>query len=301
MYNPGREKYATYFKGSHLPLGIFRIERQLPFELHDHDFTELVLICSGSGTHMTQNGEYEVGPGDVFVIPPGMQHGYRNPRDLGMLNILFYLDHLPISREYLSLLPGFHSLFSVEPRLRDQFQFRSRLFLDPSQFRKANRLACELEEEVNLARPGHELLAVSSLMQLIGYLSRAYTGNNSHASDEVRRIGDVAAYMEQHIHDTLRLDELAEVAHMSVRTLQRTFRIAMGVSPMTYLIHLRMQHACELLRFTDLQVTEISSRVGLQDSNYFARLFREQLGQSPRQYRMSTRRTSTRSGPSPSP
>lgn len=289
MYNPGKSKYPLYFKGSDFPLAIVRIRRQEPFDLHKHDFTELVVINDGHGIHLTEAGEYEVGPGDVFVIPPGMLHGFRRPRSLGLANILFYLEHLAVNREYLAGLPGFVSLFAVEPRLRDRHQFRSRLYLAPEQLRTVNSWVQQLEEELESAAPGYELMAVSWLMRLIGYLSRAYAGNEGTASEEVRRIGLLTAYMERHYTRDLRLAELASAAHMSARTLQRVFRQATGASPVHYLVRLRIRQACDWLRTTDLPVADIGARVGLKDSNYFARLFHQEMGQSPSDYRRHPR------------
>ena len=54
---------------------------------------------------------------------------------------------------------------------------------------------------------------------------------------------------------------------------------------MDYVIRLRMLHACELLRETSAAIGEIADQVGFQDSNYFARQFKQVIGTTPTQYR----------------
>jgi quercetin dioxygenase-like cupin family protein len=58
-------------------------------DLHEHDFHELVVIFGGEGTHYTRNQQYRIRQGDIFLIPPGIEHGYNNTKDLQLINIQF--------------------------------------------------------------------------------------------------------------------------------------------------------------------------------------------------------------------
>ncbi len=79
--------------------------------------------------------------------------------------------------------------------------------------------------------------------------------------------------------------ELARRAGLSTRSLNRRFRAATGVSPVQYLHALCIARARRLLEATDLGIEEITERVGYRDARSFARLFRQQVGDSPRSYR----------------
>ena len=59
----------------------------------------------------------------------------------------------------------------------------------------------------------------------------------------------------------------------------------LGTTLITYITHVRLAHACELLRETDLPVGEIAARVGLPDHTYFDRRFRQHFRTSPRAMR----------------
>lgn len=81
------------------------------------------------------------------------------------------------------------------------------------------------------------------------------------------------------------IGELAAMDFLSESRYRTLFREITGQSPQEYIIHLRMNMACNLLISTDLPISQISHSVGWSDQRYFARLFRERYGQSPREFR----------------
>jgi AraC family L-rhamnose operon transcriptional activator RhaR/AraC family L-rhamnose operon regulatory protein RhaS len=68
---------------------VIKRDPELPYPLHSHDFYELVFIISGRGTHFTKENEMPLRPGNLFIIVPGMAHGYKDVQDLVLYNILF--------------------------------------------------------------------------------------------------------------------------------------------------------------------------------------------------------------------
>jgi transcriptional regulator GlxA family with amidase domain len=141
--------------------------------------------------------------------------------------------------------------------------------------------------EQEAREPGHRFLELSWLMQIIGYLSRCYGRHSREGrAAALLRIGEAISHLEASFAGPVRLERLAEIAHMSVRTFLREFRSAMGTSPIDHLVRLRTARAAELLlKAPELNVTEIAFRAGFRDSNYFSRMFRKALGVSPREYR----------------
>lgn len=89
------------------------------------------------------------------------------------------------------------------------------------------------------------------------------------------------------------LDRLAESVHLSRSRLGRLFREAFGKTPIAYLTMLRAERMAELLRTTDAPIATIAMQVGWADPDYAARLFRQSVGHSPRQYRTLSRRIPT--------
>jgi AraC-like DNA-binding protein len=77
---------------------------------------------------------------------------------------------------------------------------------------------------------------------------------------------------------------LAGEAHASTAHFARSFKRAFGETPHKYLVRRRIERAKELLRGTDLSVTEVSLEVGFQSLGSFSTAFRELVGESPGRY-----------------
>lgn len=76
---------------------------------------------------------------------------------------------------------------------------------------------------------------------------------------------------------------------MSVRTLNRRFRIATNTTPLDYLQSVRLDHAKDLLKQSNLAVSEIAHKVGYLDGSYFSGLFGKLNKVSPKEYRRLVR------------
>ena len=80
--------------------------------------------------------------------------------------------------------------------------------------------------------------------------------------------------------------DLAESMDLSEPHLQKIFRDAVGMPPITYIQHLRFEKAKELLKDRDfLRIQEICQEVGINDQSHFTRDFKKKYGTTPTQYR----------------
>lgn len=88
-------------------------------------------------------------------------------------------------------------------------------------------------------------------------------------------------YIEAHLSDTISLEELAVLAKMSVRNLQKSFHRYKGLSPMVYLRNARLAHARKLLLSTERSVTEVAILSGFSHMSRFACYYKERYGELP--------------------
>ncbi len=278
---------AEVFSHSHLALDLKRIHSHPSTGVHTHEFSELVVVLRGTGIHVTPGGEYPIGAGDAFVLHGDEAHGYMNTEDLDLVNILFSLEELGLPRADISALPGFHVLFTLEPKYRRRDRFESRLRLSPEKLHHVAGLIDGLEKELVRRDPGWAFAATAYFMLIVSDLSRFYSHAEEPAVQPLLRLGRVVSHMERHFADAVSLDDLARVGCLSRRTLTRVFRNAFGCSPIEYLTRLRINHAMALLQDADLSITEIAFQVGFRDSNHFSRRFRAITGTSPREFRRS--------------
>ena len=93
------------------------------------------------------------------------------------------------------------------------------------------------------------------------------------------------AYMTQNVTQQFTISELAQIAHMSESNFYAAFKKQFEISPISYINHYRLSVAGEKLSISDLPIKEIALSVGINDALYFSKLFKNEYGMSPREYR----------------
>ncbi len=96
-------------------------------------------------------------------------------------------------------------------------------------------------------------------------------------------------WMLRNYPNSFKLQSLAAQFDMSLRSFNRRFKQATGGTPSAYLQQIRIGTAKDLLKESNLNIAEISFKVGFSDPAYFASLFKRQVSLTPRQYRKLVR------------
>ena len=96
----------------------------------------------------------------------------------------------------------------------------------------------------------------------------------------------VTEFLKENFQRKVSMEDLAIMAGMSVRKLQRRFGKTFGTTVQDHVARLRILKACDLLVNTPMPVTEIAGQVGFYDHSAFSRKFSNKMGVSPRAYRM---------------
>jgi AraC-like DNA-binding protein len=104
--------------------------------------------------------------------------------------------------------------------------------------------------------------------------------------DRNRRMLRARDRMDREFAQALDVPALASVAHVSPAHFSRQFRATFGETPHRYLQRRRVERAMELLRETELPVTDVCFDVGFNSLGTFSRTFREIVGESPSAYRV---------------
>ncbi len=96
---------------------------------------------------------------------------------------------------------------------------------------------------------------------------------------------DAVEAMECNIADPLRLEQLAKLARLSTRQLNRLFQDKLGQTTMGYYRALRLARAQNLLRNSALSLTEVALATGFASSSHFSRAYTAEFGEAPSRYR----------------
>ena len=227
--------------------------------LHTHaDFSELVIVLSGTATHVVDGEEYPIRKGDVFVISNNTAHGYKHPKNFHICNIMFHLSYFLDYQSDIKTTAGFHALFVIEPTLTKTQGFKRQLTLNLAQYEEIHTLIVSLKNEYETKLPGYQTMIISLLSQLFTSLSRFYDVSQKSDSKEVVSIANTIAYMENHYNEDLSIEELAQYSGLSSRHFRRIFQRIYSISPTKYMTILRIQAAMKALQNPHLSITEIA-------------------------------------------
>ena len=206
--------------------------------------------------------------GTVFLLFPGVWHNYRPIPKIGWEEFWVSFNG-PRADELLAA--GFFSpekpILETGPDeavLRPYLQMLDYVRTEPSGYQQM------------LAAATVEILAAS-----IGAAQRKSDGGRIE-----NLVRQTKIIMERGVEELLDMKSLAESLSISYAHFRRVFKNHTGFSPYQYHLHLRINRARELLRFTNQPVKEIAARLNFASPYHFSRIFKEKTdGLSPSQWR----------------
>lgn len=117
---------------------------------------------------------------------------------------------------------------------------------------------------------------------------------DKHILMEVKDVDDIVTasilYMKSEIDKKLSVADISTKYSLSSSHFSGLFKRSTGMPPMDYFIHLKMQKACQLLYSSDDKIKVVALQLGYDDQYYFSRIFKKQMGMSPEQYRITTKK-----------
>ena len=254
---------------------------------HGHAFSELAIVVGGTGRHEAGGLNYELTAGDFCFVSGRQTHAYLSPSGLQVVNVLVRAAAMDRIAAGLAGLPGAPLIF--RGRLAGAGDDDGRFFRPPA-LAERNLAECmfwvnRMEREGFDATAEGGVIQASCLTALLAILCR-HAANPPPRTHSIRSlVADALQYMDRHYATDVTLEELAAAACMSVRSFQRHFKSAMGMTPMQNLLAVRIANAEIQLRETDRPVHAVAEACGFRDSNYFSTCFRRITGRTPCHFR----------------
>ena len=235
---------------------------------HLHEHLEFLFITKGSGTFIINGEPISVLPNDLFIAEPNSPHALIS--DTGV--------------DYYCMLvrPDF---FTDEER--EEMHFLAHVRADEV----INRMFSYLREEFSGGGSMSKMKKKSLVYELVVYLHRKYGApliskkSKESRTLELQRLKTVEAYVSENYRNKITVTDLARVLFLSEGHFCRFFKKTVGISAIEYLNIFRVGKAEELLRDTEMSVTEIALQAGFEDANYFTRLFKRITKHTPTEYR----------------
>lgn len=295
--NPEKSKMPRYQARNYLGktpfslyVRLFEVDEVAP---HDHDFLEIALVVSGSGTHGSLRGETPTRAGDVYILRPGAWHSYSGSRALQVYNCVFSIETLQGGFAAALHDADLHYLFYGGPLAGNRRGLLT-LHLGAAARKRCvgylEKLAPSRENAVamNAEKLGYFLLFLSELARVAARdKNREYSQNGEARvlAAPHPAVAQARQLLENDLARDWTLRELAAQLHLDRFHLSRLFKASVGLPPMAYLARLRAERAAQLLLRSDAPIAHVGAQVGWHDANLFSRRFSAHFGLSAREYR----------------
>jgi len=99
------------------------------------------------------------------------------------------------------------------------------------------------------------------------------------------KLTEAVTLMEANIEEPLSTDDIAQLAGISRRQLERLFKQYLGSLPSRYYLELRLKRARQLLRDTNHSIVQVGLMCGFSSGSHFSTAFGAQFGNTPREER----------------
>lgn len=147
--------------------------------------------------------------------------------------------------------------------------------------------ALSLEEMAKLNRGVTNVLGkgLFSMEETLYHVESALTRSKTLGSETQRVVRKAIAYLYEHYMESISLDDAARYVGMSKEYLARCFHQEMGVTLVTYLNRYRVKQAKAFLDEGERSLTEVALEIGFSSNTYFSRVFKQEVGMSPSEYK----------------
>ncbi len=237
---------------------------------HSHDFFQLFYVLDGEGTALVRNKSVDVSEGRILLVQPHVEHSISASKGVALktLDTKFKVNCSEFRQELSRI---------IEPLDDRRGQIRQLL----------ERIRSEGMQRRGWYRP----LCNALLVQVFILLLRLRSGDDnaqcvvSEKDLQSTAGGKIRNFIHENFNRDLSLKEIADYIGYSPEYLSKLFSSMMGVSVHHYLMHVRMEHAKELLKYSQLPIKEVSSECGFKSIHHFSRAFKDYQGAPPAAWR----------------
>lgn len=240
-------------------------------KFHSHSFYQLVYVLDGDGTINYQDEVYEVGKNDFFLI------GCNNTHKISGENMLTFEFKFGIAHDYYKELldktvkkanDKDNKIRRMIDRIEHEIEGKGKFYIDfiRLEFLKILLTCIKTTEEND-----------EKVLTIEDYL---YTDDNKNSN-----FGAVIEYIKVNYAKKMTLEELSAICCMGVSGFIKKFKQLHGMAPMQYVNKIRFLNAKEMLKNTNMSITEIAEKSGFGSLHYFSRYFTKNTGITPKDFR----------------
>lgn len=246
---------------------------QLSYPEHTHNFSEIVIVSSGTGKHILNDHYFDLSSGMMFYVKASDHHMYDDVDNLHLTNILFR------HPSYFKFINGINQLLPSDQDSESHF------FIDQKYHHLVNNILNKFSQ-LSHHKNQHQIEYESLFLQLLLTLKdNQYVEKGSGNMDN--RVKQLLRWLKLNYAATIDWDQLTQQFSISLRTFHRYLKKNFNTTPQKYLLKCRLVQAHYKLRYTNQTISSIALESGFNDSGYFATCFKKEFTITPTDLRKS--------------
>lgn len=255
---------------------------------HWHNEVELFYMKAGSLTYYLPGVQRVFNEGDVGFINANVLHMTSSLSDSRCLQ----QEHIFLPKLIGGYPDGIIETRYVTPLLQNPAASLIQIGADEPSAPGLRSSMDRAFEAYSSQEIGYEIIIRNCMSTLwMTFFSRAPSHFSALSDRDTRRIGAMLQYIEAHYPESIGLNDIAGAAQISAREASRCFKRQLNTTAFEYIIELRVDRACDLLKSSALSITEIALRCGFSSASYFGKIFREKMNVTPREYQLAERKS----------
>ncbi|MBR1892374.1 MAG: helix-turn-helix transcriptional regulator [Lachnospiraceae bacterium] len=290
-----KSKHPLEFRYYTIPAGDYVMsllgeawEREYGFDtgntLHFHNYLEIGYCYNGSGRFVFEDETLRYTGGMFTIIPAYIPHTtISDPGHICKWEFLYIdMDEFIKKRMQMNSVFGEHVISAINKRGR---------LLAADNNKRLDSIIRFIIEECREERPyfkesvnGQVYSFVIELLRLEGEYSQKSLDTKANET-----IKTVFMYVKDHMHEDIKVADMADACGLSETHFRRSFESAMNMKPADYVNYVRVDEACRLISTKELSMEEIAIRVGFQSQSTFNRNFKRITHMTPYQWKLDAR------------
>jgi AraC-like DNA-binding protein/quercetin dioxygenase-like cupin family protein len=255
------------------------IAEKYGWQYHFHPEYEIVCVLKGEGTRHVGNNVSHYDDGDLVFMGPNLPHAGFGLNAHGLHEEIVVQIKEEVFSQSILTRPEMSSIGALLDRGKHGI-----CFTGPGKSRITQRM-------VRLLRlpPFEKYLELLTILQLMAttqdyQLLNPDTAISSNITKNNIRLQNIFSYVEQHFHEEIQIQRIAQVAHLSVPSFCTYFKKIMNSTFTDFVNQYRIQRACQMIQL-EKTIYETCFACGFNSVAYFNKVFKEVTQKTPSAFR----------------
>jgi len=255
--------------------------------LHTQPGVEIDITHEGKAYFVVDGKVYPQQQGSLIILPGHLPHQLYTDTNTPYRRTVLCLDQRGLEVQAHEGLLGLIHLDWIPSDACRTIHLTTEVYV------QLKRLCVSMRKEMDTRHSGWENMVFSHILELSVLIQRSLEQDNQNLNQHQRALSqDVievcSAYIQDHLHEDLSLNAMAQMLAVSPEHLTRLFKKAKGISYYQYVLMQRIQEGKRLLQhYPEMSITEVAYQTGFPSSSHFSNHFKRLTGLTATNYQYS--------------